>query len=139
MTSVLRNFDVYFDASVITQVFPYCRNFETCIYIHLPAEVEHSRCLNEQIMGDNDQSTYSFDKHQIRIDYTTLTPRFSVTNNDSLNDGITHLNEHGYAIFSDVMHEEEINVNKELLWRFLENIPGYRIQRHDPRTWSKNW
>jgi hypothetical protein len=39
-------------------------------------------------MADNHQLTYSFDKNEIRIDYTTLTPRFSVTDNDSLDNGI---------------------------------------------------
>jgi hypothetical protein len=90
-------------------------------------------------MTDNNQLNYSLDKNEIRIDYTILTPRFTVTNNDSLNDGIIHLNEHGYAIFSDVMHQDEINNNKELLWNFLENIPGRHIQRNDPTTWSNNW
>ncbi|CAF0915076.1 unnamed protein product [Rotaria sp. Silwood1] len=65
-------------------------------------------------MSDNNLINYCLDKNHIRIDYTTLTPRFSVTNNDSLNDGITHLNEH-------------------------ENIPGRHIQRHDSTTWSNNW
>jgi hypothetical protein len=90
-------------------------------------------------MTDNNQVNYSLDKNDIRIDYTTLTTRFPVTNIDSINDGITYLNEHGYAIFSDVMHQDEININKELLWNFLENIPGRHIQRHDPTTWSNNW
>ncbi|CAF3629932.1 unnamed protein product [Rotaria socialis] len=90
-------------------------------------------------MSTHNQINYCLDKNQIRIDYTTLTPRFSVTNNESLNDGIVHLNEHGYAIFSDVMLQNEININKDLLWNFFENIPGYHIQRHDPTTWSKNW
>jgi ectoine hydroxylase-related dioxygenase (phytanoyl-CoA dioxygenase family) len=90
-------------------------------------------------MTDNNQLNYSLDKNQIRIDYTTLTPRFTVTNTDSINNGITYLNEHGYAIFSDIMHEDEININKELLWNFLENIPGRHIQRNDPTTWSNNW
>lgn len=82
---------------------------------------------------------YSFDKNQVRIDYTTLTPRFSVTNNDNIANGIAHLNDHGYAIFSDVMNEDDINKNKELLWDFLENIPRSSIRRNDPTTWSNNW
>jgi hypothetical protein len=39
-------------------------------------------------MIDKDQLNYSLDKNKIRIDYTTLSLRFSVTNNDSINDGI---------------------------------------------------
>ncbi|CAF1081252.1 unnamed protein product [Adineta steineri] len=90
-------------------------------------------------MTESNEINYSLDKNDIQIDYTTLTPRFSVTNTDSLNDGITHLNEHGYAIFSDIMLPNEININKELLWNFLENIPGRHIQRNDSTTWSNNW
>jgi hypothetical protein len=82
---------------------------------------------------------YGRDKHGIRIDHTTVTPRYSVTNNESLNDGINYLNEHGYAVFSDVLSEDEINFNKELLWKFLENIPNCDIRRDDPSTWSNNW
>ncbi|UJR36658.1 hypothetical protein I4U23_029375 [Adineta vaga] len=87
----------------------------------------------------NSIENYSLDKNHIRIDYTTLTPRFSITNTNSLNEGITHLNEHGYAIFSDIMLQNEIDINKELLWNFLENIPGRHIRRNDSTTWSNNW
>ena len=91
-------------------------------------------------MADNNEINYSLDKNHLHIDYTTLTQRFSVTNNGSLIDGITHLNEHGYAIFSHIMSKDEVNMNKELLWNFLENIPGRHIQRSDSTTWSnKNW
>ncbi len=83
--------------------------------------------------------SYSFDMNGIRIDHTTLTPRYSVTNNESLTDGINYLNEHGYAVFSDVLSQDEINFNKELLWRFFENIPGRHYRRDDPSTWSNNW
>jgi hypothetical protein len=90
-------------------------------------------------MIDNNEVKYSLDRNDIYIDHTTLTPRYSVINNESLNDGMTHLNEHGYAIFSDIMLPDEININKELLWTFLENIPGRIIQRNNPTTWSNNW
>jgi hypothetical protein len=82
---------------------------------------------------------YSLDNNGIRIDHTTLTPRYSVTNNESLNAGITYLNEHGYAVFSDVLTGDEINVNKDLLWNFFENIPDHNFRRDDPSTWSNNW
>jgi len=55
---------------------------------------------------------YSRDKNGIRIDHSTLTPRYSVTNNESLNAGITYLNEHGYAVISDIMDENEIKQSK---------------------------
>ncbi|CAF0806442.1 unnamed protein product [Adineta ricciae] len=85
------------------------------------------------------EENYSLDKNQVRIDYTTLTSRFSVMHTNSLNEGVAHLNEHGYAIFSDIMLQDEINTNKDLLWKFLENIPGRQIRRNDPMTWSDNW
>jgi sugar lactone lactonase YvrE len=74
-----------------------------------------------------------------QIDYTTSTPRFSVTNEDTLKEGVAYLNEHGYAVISDIMDQEEINVNKDLLWKFLENVPNTTIQRNDPETWSNQW
>lgn len=86
-----------------------------------------------------DQPNYSLDSNEIRIDYTTLTPRFSVADSRSLDEGIKYLNEHGYAVFSDVMNQEEIDHNKDLLWQFLENIPHTRIKRNNPSTWSQHW
>jgi hypothetical protein len=82
---------------------------------------------------------YSLDKNGMRIDHTTLTPRYSVANNESFNEGITYLNEHGYAVFSDVLSQDEINTKKDLLWNFFENIPGHTIRRDDPETWSNYW
>ena len=73
------------------------------------------------------------------IDYTTPTPRFSVTNETTLNDGIAYLNEHGYAVISDVMSEDEIDVNKNLLWKFLAKASNGTIDRDDPETWSNQW
>ena len=85
------------------------------------------------------QSNNNSDNVSSQIDYTTPTPRFSVTNDDTLNDGIAYLNEHGYAVISDVMNQDEINVNKDLLWSFLETVSNHAIQRHDPETWSNYW
>jgi hypothetical protein len=121
--------------SVIAQLFKVMTKSLLYKYVIRTKETH----FKQAIMTNNDQLNYSLDKNEIRIDYTTLSPRFSVTNNDSINDGITYLNEHGYAVFSDVMPEDEINFNKELLWKFLETIPGHHIQRNDPTTWSKNW
>ena len=84
-------------------------------------------------------TSVSSDKSDTRIDYTTLTPRYSAVNNQSLNDGIKYLNEHGYAIFSDVLLQNEIDVSKDLLWKYFENIPGCHIRRDDPSTWSSYW
>jgi len=87
-------------------------------------------------MSDSNQTS---DKINTTIDFTTPTPRFSVTNDDTLKDGIAYLNEHGYAVISDIMDQDEINVNKELLWKFFENVSNNTIQRNDPETWSNGW
>lgn len=79
------------------------------------------------------------DNKGIRIDHTTVSPRYSVVNDDSLNAGINYLNEHGYAVFSDVLTNEEVELNKSLLWEFFENIPGRQLRRNDPSTWSNHW
>jgi hypothetical protein len=73
------------------------------------------------------------------IDYRTPTPRFSVKNDETLIAGLTYLNEHGYVVISDVIDQDEINVNKNLLWEFLENIPNNAIRRDDPESWSNEW
>ena len=84
-------------------------------------------------------NSFSFDNNGIRIDHTTVTPRHSVTDEQSFNAGIEYLNGHGYAIFSDVLTEDEVNTHKTLLWEFFENIRGGNIRRDDPSTWSNNW
>ena len=85
------------------------------------------------------ESNQMHDKISSQIDYTTSTPRFSVTNDDTLKDGIAYLNENGYAVISDIMNQDEINVNKDLLWKYLENVSNNTIQRNDPETWSNEW
>ena len=82
---------------------------------------------------------YSNDNQGVRMDHTTLTPRYSVANDDSLNDGIAYLTENGYAVFSDVLTLDEVNAGKDLLWNFLENIDGCAIRRNDPSSWSAYW
>ncbi|CAF3912258.1 unnamed protein product, partial [Rotaria sp. Silwood1] len=72
-----------------------------------------------------------------QIDYTTTSPRFSVTNEKELNDALVYLNENGYVVIGDVMNQDEINANKELLWKFLENASNSVVKRDDPETWSK--
>lgn len=74
-----------------------------------------------------------------QVDYTTTSPRFSVTNDQTLDKAILYLNEHGYVVISDVMDENEINMNKDLLWKFIENISNSTIRRNDPETWSNQW
>ncbi|CAF4555340.1 unnamed protein product [Rotaria sp. Silwood2] len=71
-----------------------------------------------------------------QIDYTTTSPRFSVTSEKELDDGFAYLNQHGYVVISDVMNQDEINTNKQLLWNFLDNVSKGVIKRDDPETWS---
>lgn len=85
------------------------------------------------------ESNKASDNISTSIDYTTPTPRFSVTNENTLKDGINYLNEHGYVVISDIMNQDEINFNKDLLWKFLENISNNTIQRNDPETWTNEW
>jgi hypothetical protein len=85
------------------------------------------------------ESNQTSDMNSAQIDFTTPTPRFSVTNEDTLNDGIAYLNENGYVVISDIMNQDEINGNKELLWKFLEKVSNNTIQRGDPETWSNQW
>jgi hypothetical protein len=86
-----------------------------------------------------DQSTSNSNKNSAQIDYTTPTARYSVKNEDTLNDGLAYLNENGYVVISDVMNEDEINVSKELLWKFLKDVSNGTIQRDQPETWSDHW
>ena len=73
------------------------------------------------------------------VDYTSSTPRFSVASDDELNNGIAYLKENGYVVISDVMNQGEINVNKDLLWKFLESASNGQLRRNDPDTWSNPW
>lgn len=78
------------------------------------------------------------DKNGLPIDDTTPSTRFSVHNQAALDAGIAHLNEYGYAVFSDVMELDKVEENKNLLWQFLESIPSpyNRIRRGRPNTWN---
>jgi len=45
------------------------------------------------------------------------------------------LKKNGYVVFSDVMNPDEINLNKDLLWKVLESASNSLLQRGDPDTW----
>ncbi|CAF0891011.1 unnamed protein product [Rotaria sordida] len=79
------------------------------------------------------------DNINTQIDYTTPTPRFSVTNDNTLKNGLAYLMENGYAVISDIMNQDEIIENKNLLWKFIENVSNGTIRRDDPETWSNGW
>jgi hypothetical protein len=80
----------------------------------------------------------SEDKHGLTIDHTGEYPRFSVTDDSALDDGIAYMREHGYAVFSEVIEPNNVEEHRELLWQFLEGILHLHIRRDDPSTWY-NW
>lgn len=74
------------------------------------------------------------------IDYKTESPRFSVTDQKQLERGVEHLNEYGYAVFSDILSPGEITSNVDLFWKHLEDLaPPYHIKRNDAQTWENPW
>jgi len=77
---------------------------------------------------------------EIDMDYETVSPRFSVHNTEELQQGIEHLDEHGYAVFSNVLSNDEVNSSVDLLWKYFENLKApYHIRRNDPETWNNPW
>ena len=79
--------------------------------------------------------------NDIEIDYDTESPRFSAANLDEIRKGIEHLDEHGYAVFSDVLSEAETTRAIDLFWTHLEeNLERpSEIRRTDPQTWNRQW
>ncbi|CAF1285120.1 unnamed protein product [Rotaria magnacalcarata] len=75
----------------------------------------------------------------VNVDYEMTSPRFSVQNIDELQQGIDHLNERGYAVFSEILTNDEISNSIDLLWKHLEKLPPYCIRRNDPETWKECW
>jgi hypothetical protein len=74
------------------------------------------------------------------IDYRIQSPRFSVNDDAQIQQGIEHLNENGYAVFSNVLSPDEITSNIDLLWKHFESLlPPYRIKRDDAKTWDNAW
>ncbi len=77
---------------------------------------------------------------EIEVIYEGISPRFSVYNIEEIQQGVEHLNEHGYAIFSNVLSSDEASNSIDLLWKFLENLKSpYHIRRDHPETWSELW
>ena len=74
------------------------------------------------------------------VKYDITPPRFSVTNIEEIQQGIEHFNEHGYAVFSNVLSTDEVNKSIDLFWKYLENLPHpYHIRRDLPETWNEPW
>ncbi|CAF3536692.1 unnamed protein product [Rotaria sordida] len=71
----------------------------------------------------------------VSIDVDVIYPRFSVHNIEEFQQGIEHPNEHGYAIFSNIVTNDEVNHSVNLLWKYLESLPkSYHIQRNTLET-----
>jgi len=72
------------------------------------------------------------------VDYQLTSPRFSVQNIEEIQQGIEHLNERGYAVFSNILTNDEINNSVDLLWKHLESLKNpFSIRRNDPSTWDE--
>lgn len=55
----------------------------------------------------------------VAVDHQTDSPRFSAANSDEVRQGIDYMNEHGYAVFSDVLSKTEVTHSIELFWNHL--------------------
>lgn len=85
------------------------------------------------------ESTYK-EPAEVKVDYEGVSPRFSVHSAKELQQGVEHLDEHGYAIFSDVLSNDQITKSTDLLWKFLEDLePPFHIRRIYPQTWDTPW
>jgi hypothetical protein len=77
---------------------------------------------------------------EIGVDYETPSPRFSVQNMEEIQQGVEYLDEHGYAVFSNVLSNDQIDHSVDLLWKHFENLKApFRIRRDCPQTWNKPW
>ena len=79
-----------------------------------------------------------FDRVGVKVDYRSGTTRFSCQDAESLAAALRHLDEHGYAVISDVMDEDEINTAKNLIWQHLEGLKSpYKIKRGQTNNWNQ--
>lgn len=78
------------------------------------------------------------DSADVRIEYRRQCARFSCQDPQTLADGLRHLEEHGYAVISDVLDEDEVNTAKNLIWQHLEGLKSpYKIKRGQIHTWNQ--
>ena len=82
---------------------------------------------------------HCLDESNVLLDYISPTQRFSVLDPEQLQLGLTHLDEHGYTVISDVLDKKECDIAIELVWKHLENLSSpYKINRNNPDTFN-NW
>ena len=56
----------------------------------------------------------------------TIVPRFPM---GALQDALAYLDEHGYVVISDVASSEEIEIGRDLAWRFIEGLQTQTLNR----------
>jgi hypothetical protein len=77
---------------------------------------------------------------EIAVDYQIISPRYSAQDIEEIQQGIDHLNERGYAVFSNILSNDEINHGIDLFWKHLEGLTKpFSIRRDDPTTWDDEW
>ena len=77
---------------------------------------------------------------ELIIEYNVDSQRFSITDQAEIVKGLKHLDDHGYAVFSDVLTKPEILKSIDLFWNFIETLPTKRpINRNDSATWATEW
>jgi hypothetical protein len=80
------------------------------------------------------------EKGEVDVEYDVTSPRFSVHNTEELQQGVEHLNEHGYAVFSNILSNDEVKNSVDLFWKHLESLKQpYHIRRSDPQSWNRRW
>lgn len=77
---------------------------------------------------------------EVQVDCGVTSPRFSVSNTEELQQGVAYLEEHGYAVFGDILSRENLDLSIELFWKYLESLESpLKIRRDDPKTWDDWW
>lgn len=83
---------------------------------------------------------FSKENSRMSVDYQFESPRFSVENIDEIQQGVEYFNEYGYAVFSNILTNDQVNISIDLFWKHLENLKKpFAIQRNDPKTWNVEW
>ncbi|CAF0728142.1 unnamed protein product [Adineta steineri] len=87
---------------------------------------------------NQDREMMEVDRVGVKIDYRTVSQRFSCQDPQTLADGLRHLQQHGYTVISDVLDESEVNIAKNLIWQHLEGLKSpYKIKRGQIQTWNQ--
>lgn len=61
-------------------------------------------------------------------------PRFDIANHKQ--EFLSYLQEHGYAVASNVVRADQLDHCKSLMWDYLESIPNTAVRRDDVKTWG---